>query len=431
MKKLILITSLFIAVHSHAQIDNLSNLSAEWMRIGARNAATNGTDIAVYNPAGLTQLEGGLHINFSNQSLFRKPSHSYDLGLGEGEKSFSQSGSDPFLPELYFSYNKNSWAFFGGAYISGGGATINYPNGSLTTDLIALQVIQSAGGAYLNVMNPSLKANSMYMTLMGGAAFSASKTVSFSVSMRNIMAANKTEGGMTLTASPFDLPDQPLVNKYDENANGIGVTMGINIKCNEKLNLAGRYESQVKLDFETKQITDDFGITTDGQMNRRDLPALAAFGAAYQISNMIRSYFDFTYYFQENANWGLSSMATNEQPLSSLAGNVYNLGAGIECNISPKFTTSIGGGYSKFMYTNKEGYYTRIGSFEVMQDNNANINTGFSYQATKKMKVNAGYMHTFWAKDQTITALLAQPLDVNVKVNNSLNAIALGVEIGF
>ena len=73
MKKLIFISLLFISVQSHAQIDNLSNLSAEWMRTGARNAATNGTDIAVYNPAGLTNMEAGLHINLSNQSLFRNP----------------------------------------------------------------------------------------------------------------------------------------------------------------------------------------------------------------------------------------------------------------------------------------------------------------------------------------------------------------------
>ena len=431
MKKLIYISLLFISVHSHAQIDNLSNLSAEWMRTGARNAATNGTDIAVYNPAGLTKMEAGLHINFSNQSLFRKPSHSYDMGLGEGEKTFSQNGSDPFLPELYLSFNKNNWAFFGGAYISGGGATINYTDGSFTTDLIALQVIQSAGGAYMNVKNQSLKANSMYMTFMGGAAVSATKNLSFSFALRNVNAKNKTQGEMTLTASPFDLPDQTLAIDYNENGNGFGATIGFNIFCNEKLTIAGRYESKVKLDFKTVQVTDDFGITTDGQNNRRDLPAVAALGASYQINTNIRSYFDFNYYFQTGADWGKSTMATNEEPLSSLAGNVYGIGAGIECNISPKFTASIGGGYSKYMFKDKDGYYTHLGTLEVMQDNNANINTGFAFQATKKMKINAGYMHTFWAKDQTIKALLAQPLDVNIKVNNSLNAIALGVELSF
>ena len=234
MKKLIFILFALICIHANAQIDNLSNLSAEWMRTGARNAATNGTDIAVYNPAGLTNLEGGLHINLCNQSLFRNPSHSYDLGLGDGIKNFKQDGSDPFLPSLYLSFNKNKWAFFGGTYFSGGGATLNYPKGSLTTDLIALQVLQAAGGAYMSTMDQSMKASSMYLTMIGGASYSVSKKTSLSISLRNISATNKTEGGMTLTVSPFDLPDQPMAIKYEEHANGVGVTLGFNINCNEK-----------------------------------------------------------------------------------------------------------------------------------------------------------------------------------------------------
>ena len=431
MKKLIIIAFTCLTVQSYSQIDNLSNLSAEWIRTGARNAATNGTDIVAYNPAGLTKLESGLHINISNQSLFRKPSHSYDFGFGEGMKSFTQSGSDPFLPALYFSYNRNSWAFFGAAYFSGGGATMNYPEGSLTTDLIAMQVIQSAGGAYLNAMNQSLKASSMYMTMMGGASYAVSKNLSFSFALRNVNASNKIDGGMALTASPIDLPDQPMAIKYDENANGVGMTIGFNINCNEKLNIAGRYESKVNLDFKTKQIVDDFGITTDGQLNSRDLPAVAGLGIAYQLSSKIRSYYDFNYYFQENADWGKSSMATNEEPLSSLAGNAYSVGAGIEFNVTSKFTTSLGGGFTNYQFANKDGYYTHLGTFEIMHDDNTNINTGIAFQASKKMKLNAGYMHTFWSKDQTIKAMIAQPLDVNVNVNNSLNAIALGVELTF
>ena len=398
--------------------------------LGARNAATNGTDIVAYNPAGLTHLDAGFHVNFSNQSLFRKPSHSYDMGLGEGMKSFTQDGSDPFIPELYFSYNKNNWAFFGGIYIAGGGATMNYPKGSISTDMIAMQTLQAAGGAYLTA-NQSLKASSMYMTYMTGAAYSLTKNISFSIALRDINAKNKVESGITLTSSPFDLPDQPLALKYDETANGIGAVAGINVTCGDKISLSARYESKVMLDFKTKQIADDFGITTDGQKNRRDLPAVAGLGASFQVNSVVRTYFDYNYYFQKNADWGKSTLATNEEPLSSLAGNAYGIGVGFECTVSPSFTTSFGGGYTKYMYNDKAGYYTHLGTFEVMQDNNANFNTGFAYQIMKNLKVNAGYMHTFWTKDQTIKALLVQPLDVDVKVNNSLNAIAFGVDLAF
>jgi long-chain fatty acid transport protein len=315
--------------------------------------------------------------------------------------------------------------------MAGGGATMNYPTGSLTTDLIALQALMATGGAYMNAKNQSLKASSMYLTFMGGAAYSVSKNISFSLAIRNVGAANKAEGGMTLSASPLDLPDQPLVINYKENANGIGAVFGVNMSYGEKFNFAARYESQIKLDFKTKTTADDFGITTDGQLNRRDLPSVAAFGAAFKPSAKVQTYLDFNYYFQEQADWGKSTIATDEKPLSSLAGDVYSIGAGMEYFISPKTTMSIGGGYTKYMYNDKAGYYTHLGTFEVMQDDNSNINTGIAYMISKKVRVNGSYMHTFWAKDQTIKALIAQPLDVNVKVNNSMNAVAFGVELSF
>src|SRR3954468_22264094 len=109
MKKLNILLILLLAgiTNLFAQMDNLSNMSAEWMRTAARNAATDASDIVVYNPAGLTKLKNGLHVNISNQTLFRKPTHSYDLGLGEGTKEYSQGKSDPFLPNLYVAYTND------------------------------------------------------------------------------------------------------------------------------------------------------------------------------------------------------------------------------------------------------------------------------------------------------------------------------------
>ena len=56
-----------LTIASFAQHDNLSNLSAEWVRTPARNAATDASDIVVYNPAGLVKLNNGFHINLGNQ----------------------------------------------------------------------------------------------------------------------------------------------------------------------------------------------------------------------------------------------------------------------------------------------------------------------------------------------------------------------------
>jgi len=416
---------------SFAQMDNLANMSAEWIRTGARNAATDAADIVVYNPAGLTQMPEGLHVNFSNQSLFRHPSHSYDLGMGQGTRTWTQVGSDPLLPNLYAAYRKNNWAFFTGAFITGGGATMNYPTGSITTDLIGLQALAGAGGAYTEVKDQNLKASSMYMTMTLGATRAINNMCSFSVAFRNLNAKNTTKAGMTLTSSPVDLPDQPMNLNSEETASGIGAVISMDVKPSDKLNMSVRYESQVKLDFQTKTITDDFGATVDGQKNRRDLPAVLALGASYKMCNSFTAYVDFMYYFQKNANWGNSTTATNQIPWSQMAGNASTTAVGFQYVICPQFTASLGGGYTHYGYADKTGYYSKMGTYEVMQDNNSNINTGLAWKAAKIITVNAGFMHTFWTKDQNIKVLMAQPMDVNVKVNNSMNVLALGVDLSF
>lgn len=414
-----------------AQMDNLPNLSPEWMRTAARNASTDATDAVVYNPAGLTKLSNGFHINLGNQSLFRNPSHSYDLGIGGGPQTFSQDGSDPFIPNLYAAFHKNKWAIFTGVYIAGGGGTLNYPTGSITTDLIGLQALTSTGGAYMETKDVSLKASSMYLTTTVGATIQMSKNIAFSTALRYISAKNNTDAGMTLTSSPFDLDDMPLVLETEENASGMGFVLSLNIDATEKLNFTSRYESQVNLDFKTKQITDDFGATEDGQMNRRDLPAVLAFGAGYNFNDKLRAFADYNYYFQSKADWGRSTAVTKDLPWAQLAGDASTIAGGIQYKISPMFTTSIGGGYTNYYWKDKDGYYTKLGTFEVMQDDNYNLNTGFAVKASKAISVNVGYMHTFWAKDQSITALNADPLEVEVKVNNSMDAFAFGVEIAF
>ena len=424
------IAVLFITQGAYAQLDNLINSSAEWMRTPARNAATDAGDIVVYNPAGLVRLNNGFTINLGNQSLFRKPTHTYDLGMGAGEKSFHQEGADAFIPNLYASYKKDNWALFTGIFISGGGATANYPNGSINTDLIALQVLMQAQGAYSNTENQHLKASSSYLTSTIGTSYALNNRVSFAVAGRYINATNKTEAGMTLTQSPIGLPDAVMNLNTSDKASGFGAVLSTMIKATPKFDMTLRYETAVKLEFITSTKKDDFGVATDGTKSRRDLPAVLAWGGAYSASTSIKIYADVNYYFQKQANWSNSTVVTDEKKWSDLAGNAVAYNVGATFTTSPKLLVSIGGGYADNQYTDHNGYYTKLGAYEVAAEDNYNINTGFSYKANKSVTLTCGYMHTFY-NTQTIKALNAQPLDVDVKVKNSLDAFAIGANLQF
>jgi long-chain fatty acid transport protein len=434
MKKITLLFTacLFMYVNQmHAQNDNLVNLSTEWIRSGARNAATDAADISVYNPAGLTKLENGWHINLGNQFMFRKPNHQYDIGLGEGVRSFEQQSSDPLLPNIYISYKKDKWALFTGAFISGGGASIDYSKGSITTDLIGMQALMGAQGAYMMTINPTMKASSFYMTTTLGGSYAINDKISVAAAGRYLSAKNTIDAGFTLTSSPFALEDMPLNLNAEFTAAGMGGVFSVCVQPVKQLTLTARYESPVKLDFETETIKDEFGATVNGQKNRRDLPGILAFGVSVGINEKLRVLADYNFYMQENADWGKSSELTESKPVSELAGNAAVYGMALEYKLSEKVLVSTGGGYSAFNYNDREGYYSSLGTFEVVPDDNWNLNMGFAYRPVKMIAINAGFMQAFYKKDQHINALMAYPMEVDVTVNNSISIASVGVNLTF
>ncbi|HNQ12904.1 MAG TPA: hypothetical protein PKH65_07600 [Bacteroidia bacterium] len=414
-----------------AQMDNLANLSPEWIRTAARNASTDGTDAVVFNPAGASRLGDGFHITIGNQSLFRKPTHSYDMGMGEGTKSFTQSGSDALLPNLYASFNRGNWAYTGGVFISGGGATANYPKGSITTDMIGLMTLMAAQGAYTTTTDQYLEASSYYLTTMLGAAYSVNDKFSFGANIRYTTANNTSKAGITLSGSPFDLPDQTLSYDVEDKASGMNASLGVMITPSTNWGFTVRYETAVPLDFKTNITKDDFGLSTQGETHSRDLPAVLATGIRYHVNTKLTLLAEYNAYFQENADWGKSGLATAEKANSDLAGNASSYAMAAEYAFTNKFLWSVGVVKTDFSWNDRDGYYTNLGAFEVVYGDNTSINTGVKFKLNEMIAFNAGYAHTMWKKDDTIKVLNLAPMDVTATVNNSMNTFALGVDLKF
>jgi len=403
-----------------AQMDNLTNLSVEWMRMPARNAATDAADIVVYNPAGLVRLCDGFHLDIGNQSLMRKPRHAYSLG--EVERSFGQDGIDAFLPNLYAAYVKGRWAAYGGIYISGGGAVADYPEGSLSLDLITALVWgspildeygQPTGLLYQDIYPGAggwrLKASSYYLTGTIGGAYALTDTLSASAGVRYVSAVNKTKLGLTLVSgNPLDFPDLPLAYDVKDTASGLGFVLGLHYAVTPKLDLAAHYESRVKLDFETSIVRDDFGLAVDGAKNRRDLPAVLYLGAGYQLTAKLRLLADFNYYFQKDADWGL---AAEDLGWSKIAGDCWAAGVGLACALTERVEISAGTVFTKFLFDDKPLYYTRLGEFEAPKGDNWNNGVGIAFKAAKALTLNLALGGTFWKK-ATVPSLLGAPVEV-------------------
>ena len=406
---MVMATLCFLSAPLPAQMDNLTNLSVEWMRMPARNAASDSADIVVYNPAALVRLGDGFHLNLGNQTLLRKPSHSYDFGLGAGERTFSQEGIDAFLPNLYAAYTKGKWAVYGGVYVSGGGAVADYPDGSITTDLTSMLVMgfpvldefgqptgYTYGDIYHDAKDQYLKASSYYLTGTLGGAYALTDALSASLGLRAIRAVNKTKMGLTLADSPIGYPDQPLAIDSQDKASGMGFVLGIHYAAGAKLDLAAHYESKIKLDFETRVNKDDFAMTLDGAKNRRDLPAVLYLGAGYRWSGKLRMLVDFNYYFQSAANWSTVSVNGVETNWSDIAGDCYAAGVGLEYLLSDRLRVSAGTVFTKFLFEDKVLYYSRPGEYEAPKNDNWNSGVGVAYKACPKLTLNLALGATFW-----------------------------------
>ncbi|HPT21842.1 MAG TPA: outer membrane protein transport protein [Bacteroidales bacterium] len=430
-KNLILLTSicLFTTGVINAQMDNLSNMSAKWVMSNTRNAATDAADIVNYNPAGVVRLSDGLHINLSNQTMFRKPEHTFNLGAGE--KTYGQDGTDPFLPMLYVSYKKNNWAISSGTYISGGGATANYPDGSINTNLLGYSLMtyinSTTGAGYTALSSQYLKASSYYITVPLIFSYSLSDKLSVAAGGKYIKGSNKTEAGVTLGSSMLGAPETAINVDYKENSTGFGGVIGIFYQPDDKLNLSIHYDTKVKLDFEASDNSGSYTLTADGVKNRRDLPAALCTGASYKVTDKLTAAADFNYFFQKNAEWGTitSPRDGKKYDASDAAGNCYTAGLGFSFDATDALQLNAGCKYTSFMYDDKELYYTKMGLFEVVKYNNLNFGLGASYKMSEKFQIDLGLGRTFW-KDSEIRSLSA---NVPVNIQDKGYVVAIGVDI--
>ncbi|MGE0077763.1 MAG: OmpP1/FadL family transporter [Bacteroidales bacterium] len=417
----ILLGVFLIPFGANAQMDNLANMSAKWIRANARNAALDGADIVNYNPAGIVKLDNGFHISLNNQSLFRKPQHSFNLGTGE--QTCKQDGADPFLPALYAAFKKDNWAISSGIYVTGSGASADFPDGSVNTTLMGVSQFTTPG--YNSLKDQSIKASSYYLAIPINFSYAINDKISLSLGGRYIIANNHTKAGLTLVDNFYGLQDYPISVDYKKNAKGFGGIIGLNLAPNDKLNIAIHYETKVKLEFEADDNKGTMALETDGTKSNRDLPAVLYTGASYKFTDKFTAAVDFNYYFQKGADWGKFA---NDKEISDAAGNCYHVALGVYYQLLPKLQLSAGCKYLHFDYSDQELYYTQMGAYEAVKYDNLNLGIGAGYNVTDNIQVDLGIGRTIW-KDKTINYGSSAGLPVDI--SNKAYVLALGLDIKF
>jgi long-chain fatty acid transport protein len=405
-------------------IDNKTAWSAEYIRTFNRNAATDSADIVMYNPAGTTKMDDGFYGNFS--ALYVIKDYSNNIGSTELDQD-----EPSFIPGFFLLYKKDRLAgFFGLSNVLGGGK-VKFENGDATTSALGLGLITNAntllalGGVpanfwYSGISNQNLEAEHIGLGYTFGGAFKINDMFSVSLAAMFVDTHKEAQGNVTITAAnsfPGVNDDATASVDYEEEADGWGGVIGLNISPTDQWNIGIRYNTKVNLDYDqtvnvdTLNVLPALGVTNGGE-NTRDLPAILALGVSFKLNDKIRLETDLTYYFNEDVDW----MGVEDR-----VDNGYDLGLALEYTFNPKFKGSIG-----YAHTD-----TGIDAEDMLPEspelNADTIAGGVAYECIPGLILNLGIGNSFYQSDSFVSSTTGNTIEY--EKNNFF--IALGVQYEF
>lgn len=381
-KKFLAALAVISSVNAMAgSIDYLSQQDAEYMAHPSM-VGKIGVSGAYYNPAGTVWLEDGLYIQLNNQTHLKKYS------MTANGRKFESDKPSPVVPSLQLVKKKGDTAFFFHTGAIAGGGSVAYDGGlgryeTLGSSLDLGKILGTLGnGLGVSYRDGStFKGQSYYVAIQGGIAKKISDSWSLAVGMRVIDAERKLRG-----KGHFDLYlKNPKTGKrgkniadvkydIDSERSAMGVTgiFGANYHPNDRFNLGLRYETETRLNFETREknirkglqdsfnhfnkIKPGFGNFaantienhlahdkvirewTNGQKGRRNLPAMAAAGMSYKATDKVKLLASGNYYFIKEAGDDFGAYNGYD--------NGYEISVGIDYELTPKWTLMTGYQYT-------------------------------------------------------------------------------------
>ena len=455
MKKFLLIgaTALMVSNSTFAGgILTNTNQNAAYLRNPARDAVI-AIDGVYSNPAGIAFLPQGFHLSVSWQAAFQKRQidatgkmFMMNANNQSADRYFEGTAKAPVIPSFQAAYVINDkWSVSGQFAIGGGGGKCEFDNGlSMFEELIGGAVAQNGGTSY--ALNQQLTGKQYIFGLQLGATYRLAENFSVFGGVRGVLASCGYEGAINgikangLTAAEYSALSQQaaagaqqaadaaakyaaagmaaeaaqyaamaetlkgqavqagtvaaMIGDYnlDCSQSGFGITPIIGLDWNlGKLNLAAKYEFRTKIELENES-TNSANVDAlmpayaDGGKVRSDIPALLTLGAQYQFTDAVRAMAGFHYYWDKDAQGS---------PIKK-GNNTWEALLGFEWDVNDKIMLSMGGQRTDY-------------NFDDADMSDINFNTpnyalciGGAYKFSEKMKLNVGYMHSFY-EDHKVT----------------------------
>ena len=440
MKKFLLIgaTALMVSNSTFAGgILTNTNQNAAFLRNPSRDAVI-AIDGVYSNPAGIAFLPQGFHLSVSWQAAWQKRQMDvnnklFQLNGGKADKYFEGVAKAPVIPSFQAAYVINDkWSVSAQFAVGGGGGKCEFAEGlPMFEELVGGQLAGAQANSY--GLSQNLTGKQFFYGFQVGATYRLTDNFSVFGGARGVLASCAYEGAISnitangvaagsylsgvkamvdaglaqlepvkdvagykeqyqqLAAQSAALAQGAALLGSDFNLDcaqsGFGITPIIGLDWNlGKLNLAAKYEFRTKINLENDSENTSANVTAlmpayaDGAKVRSDIPAILTLGAQYQFTDAVRVMGGFHYYWDKDAKG---------TPIKK-GDNTWEANLGIEWDVNDKILLSLGGQRTQYGFDDTD-----------MADTNFNISSsaiclGGAYKFSEKMKLNVGYMHSFY-----------------------------------
>ena len=420
MKKIVLTFAALAATATSFAGGLLTNTNqhAAFLRNPSRQAII-GIEGVYTNPAGVAFMPKGFHLGVTWQAAMQKrelnvanPLFGLNKdGLGMSRK-FEGKATAPVIPSIQAAYIINDkWSVSANFAVAGGGGKCEFDNGlPMFEELVGGMLMQGIAtnpqlpaGSSLNqyALTQSLTGEQYFYGLQLGATYKVTDNFSVFGGVRGILANCSYVGSISNISGDVKLPAaaggivMPGVATFpdlsldcEQNAVGFQPIIGANLKLG-KLNIGAKYEFRAKINLENESNNSlslgaiahpAVAVYADGAKVRSDIPALFTIGAQYEVTDNIRAMAGFNYYFDKDAKGSATAVSDD----------TYEITLGAEWDIDENWTVGLGGQRTQYGFDDKD-----------MTDTGFNISSyglcvGGAYKFSEKLKLNFGYMHSFY-----------------------------------
>jgi long-chain fatty acid transport protein len=338
-------------------IINKNNQSADYIRTLNRSAATDYADIAVFNPAGIMQMENGAYTKldvlfFAKDYSNTVPNNAF-VPFNQPFGELSQD-TPSTIPAFFAVYKQERWAGFFAFTVPAGGGELEYDDGSARTVQLAGGIAQAfnlgATGGATNLLpynsiafqKEKVKDSVAYGFSLGGS-YAINKMWSVAAAARYAYSTREFAGQATIasTVSPL-APPYTLDLDIKESDGGWGGYFGVNFAPNDRLNTALTFYTSTDIKYEREVEKDTVlpnGVPLsvaagfpDGSTIQDDIPGQLGFGIAYKFLPQLNVALNYVLYLEKSATIETFSGE----------GNSWDLGLTAEYIFSPQWKASVG-----------------------------------------------------------------------------------------